>query len=681
MKDNQHTFQQKLAAAFKDQISLRSENNLIVSEDRHRKIIRLGKKNDYPDYILKLRKRQPQHGGIIKGKSDYLSGLSIKASTPQGQQWIDKQKWYDKSLRFDDDKVTFGGFYLKIIPNILGVPIAYQHIDWGKIRMSDCFTELRYSEDWSDQRQKIQTYPIWYPGCKGVSIFRYVDYSPVTKKIQSAYSVPEYESGLIDIDTEMRVSNYFNSLVKNDFAIGKIISIKGGKPETEVEEDYLIDSLTGQHASDEEAGKPIVIFSDPGPQQDYGVDIATSDSGNLDKQYDAVSKRDQKNIYSAHGVPPELFKYIQDGSPMFDKEKLADQSEQFRKEYVIPNQKPKLRMLSEFYILQTGQVCNFEVEQFEPIGLDLPLENPMVVKVLGEIDPKVIGNYLIKKYNLNMPMAQPGQPALPAPGQPAPVQQVNDHLKNLTAQQSMAIDRVVRKFKNGTYTQAQASILLKSYGLTDAEIKEFLAIQPPPAGQMPIKQRVAFAKQIDFFALYDKYSHEVNKEHEILEINYYDGKTKFAAAVDTETNNAVLNQIKANPDSSNDDIAKALGITAAIVTTSIAWLTANKLLKAGIPTPKVTKKTTIYTEYNYDKRPDVTGPVIIETTRDFCRQLYAKYREGAKALTFEAIDRMTNDFGMDVWSFRGGWYHDPKTNETEPWCRHLWKGTTKIKYE
>lgn len=677
MKDKTNTFQQKLAAAFKAQISLRSENNLIVSVDRQRKIIRLGKKNDYPDYLLKLRKRQPQHGGIIKGKSDYISGLSIKANTPQAQQWIDSNKWYEKSLRFDDDKVTFGGFYLKVIPNILGAPLKYEHIHWGKIRMSDCFTEVRYSEDWNDQRQTVQTYPLWSPGCKEVSIFRYADYSPVTKKIQSAYPVPEYESGIIDIDTEMRVSNYFNSLVKNDFAIGKIISIKGGKPETQEEEDYLVDALTGQHASDEEAGKPVVIFSDPGANEDYGVDIATSDAGNLDKQYDAVSKRDQKNIYSAHGVPPELFKYIQDSAPMFDKDKLEDQSEQFSKEYVIPNQKPKLKMLSDFYTLQTGQICDFEIEQFDPIGKDLPLDNPMVVKVLGDIDPKIIGNYLIKKYNLDVPLIQPGQPA---PGQPAPVQQVNDHLKNLTAQQSMAIDRAVRKFKNGTYTQAQASILLKSYGLTDDEIKQFLAIQPPPAGQLPIRQRMAFARQIDFFSLYDKYSHQVSKDDEILEIKYLDGKIKFADdSTDSETNTAVLNKIKDDPKATPDDIAKALGITTAIVISSIAWLNANKLLKAG--SKAFTKKTTIYTEYNYDKRPDVFGSVIISTTRDFCRQLYAKFREGAKALSFEAIDSMTNEFGEDVWSYRGGWYHNPQTDETEPWCRHIWRATTKIKYE
>lgn len=677
MKDKTNTFQQKLAAAFKAQIYLRSENNLIVSVDRQRKIISLGKKNDYPDYLLKLRKRQPQHGGIIKGKSDYISGLSIKANTPQAQQWIDSNKWYEKSLRFDDDKVTFGGFYLKVIPNILGAPLKYEHLHWGKIRMSDCFTEVRYSEDWNDQRQTVQTYPLWSPGCKEVSIFRYADYSPVTKKIQSAYPVPEYESGIIDIDTEMRVSNYFNSLVKNDFAIGKIISIKGGKPETQEEEDYLVDALTGQHAGDEEAGKPVVIFSDPGANEDYGVDIATSDAGNLDKQYDAVSKRDQKNIYSAHGVPPELFKYIQDSAPMFDKDKLEDQSEQFSKEYVIPNQKPKLKMLSDFYTLQTGQICEFEIEQFDPIGKDLPLDNPMVVKVLGDIDPKIIGNYLIKKYNLDVPLIQPGQPA---PGQPAPVQQVNDHLKNLTAQQSMAIDRAVRKFKNGTYTQAQASILLKSYGLTDDEIKQFLAIQPPPAGQLPIRQRVAFVRQMDFFSLYDKYSHQVSKDDEILEIKYLDGKIKFADdSTDSETNTAVLNKIKDDPEATPDDIAKALGITTAIVISSIAWLNANKLLKAGAKA--LSKKTTIYTEYNYDKRPEVSGSVIIATTRDFCRQLYAKFREGAKALSFEAIDSMTNEFGEDVWSYRGGWYHNTQTDETEPWCRHIWRATTKIKYE
>jgi len=35
-------------------------------------------------------------------------------------------------------------------------------------------------------------------------------------------------------------------------------------------------------------------------------------------------------------------------------------------------------------------------------------------------------------------------------------------------------------------------------------------------------------------------------------------------------------------------------------------------------------------------------------------------------LSIEDINAISSRFGMDVWRYRGGWYHNPNTNKNEP---------------
>ena len=62
-------------------------------------------------------------------------------------------------------------------------------------------------------------------------------------------------------------------------------------------------------------------------------------------------------------------------------------------------------------------------------------------------------------------------------------------------------------------------------------------------------------------------------------------------------------------------------------------------------------------------------------SRIFCQKmlLLSKFR----TWTREQIDDITNVFGEDAWSFRGGFYTNPETKQTTAYCRHIWKAITK----
>ena len=50
-----------------------------------------------------------------------------------------------------------------------------------------------------------------------------------------------------------------------------------------------------------------------------------------------------------------------------------------------------------------------------------------------------------------------------------------------------------------------------------------------------------------------------------------------------------------------------------------------------------------------------------------------------KRWTKDAIDNISNSSGEDAWTYRGGFYTNPNTQETTPYCRHCWKSITKVR--
>ena len=72
--------------------------------------------------------------------------------------------------------------------------------------------------------------------------------------------------------------------------------------------------------------------------------------------------------------------------------------------------------------------------------------------------------------------------------------------------------------------------------------------------------------------------------------------------------------------------------------------------------------------YSYEVKPGL-GSAVIPTTRDFCKELISMDRMYLR----EEIQTISNAIGRDVWKYRGGFYNNPTTGRTTPWCRHEWR--------
>jgi len=72
--------------------------------------------------------------------------------------------------------------------------------------------------------------------------------------------------------------------------------------------------------------------------------------------------------------------------------------------------------------------------------------------------------------------------------------------------------------------------------------------------------------------------------------------------------------------------------------------------------------------YKYIERPD--APALKTQSRDFCVNMVRLSR--SNSWTRDQIRLLSNGQGSNVFTHRGGWYHNPTTGINTPYCRHIW---------
>jgi len=141
----------------------------------------------------------------------------------------------------------------------------------------------------------------------------------------------------------------------------------------------------------------------------------------------------------------------------------------------------------------------------------------------------------------------------------------------------------------------------------------------------------------------------------------------------TEDQHRILQMI--NNGESYKAVVDALDKGAAFVSrhvidlTRLGYVEEWKLTEKGVTGVATQEMITVV--YTYEKRDDVDGPEILPDgrTRSFCETLIGLSR----AYTREEINAISSAVNRDVWLYRGGWYHNPKTDANTPSCRHFWK--------
>ena len=173
-----------------------------------------------------------------------------------------------------------------------------------------------------------------------------------------------------------------------------------------------------------------------------------------------------------------------------------------------------------------------------------------------------------------------------------------------------------------------------------------------------------------------RFGDEVEKEEEVLKDFIYDFEFAEPLNVDiSDTDAKVLGAIKENDKLTIAEIADLTGVSVDDVNTSLKYLSESGVIKIDEKKGNITitdrglktiseqdiLATEIFVKYRY------SGPVD-SRNRPFC----AKVMEMDRLYTREDIDAISDRAGYNVWTQRGGWYHNPKTDVNTPYCRHFW---------
>ena len=619
-------------------------------------------KNIYPDYLTKLYNESSKHNQIINSKVKFITGQGFvidEKLTFTEKAYVngfirmpnDDESLDDLIGKLAKDKKVYGGFCLQVRMSKNNKIAAINHIDFADVRRGVDNDLYYYTEDWSARNPKnnedfkiLQQFP--YDDSASAET-DYVIYYKEYRPDLGAYPLPDYVSAIPYLESDAEIANFTLQNIKNNLSAGYVISFNNGQPNEEemreIERRFK-DYATGS----DNAGKPLLSFTDQASDHPQITPIPVNGQ---DERFINLNNQIREEIFTAHGITsPQLFGIKDNNSSMGNNaDEIVVASQLYQNLQIDPEQKvfnelvnsilnyngvngtpvriqkiePVQRYFSETAIL--GAMTQNELR--EKIGLpQSEVETNKVAEAIGILSPlvatKVLDNMTIEE------------------------------IRELIGLQG-SISRTTESLKK-EFTDVEDEILFNQLEATGLNIEDIETVQ-------------SFVKPITSLEDAKKFETELLKDY------------KFAIdRVLTGVEKSILDLLIDNPDMPITEIAEALQIQQAEVNNLIGELqNAGALDKDFKPTKDAREsiqkpEDETFIVYKYSERPD--APRVQTQSRPFCIRMMALSR--TKRYTLQQLELLTNDFGqsgIDIFTKRGGWYNNPNTGRTTPYCRHIWE--------
>jgi hypothetical protein len=313
--------------------------------------VRWGRDNLYCDYLVDLYSRSVRHGTIINAKVDYILGKGLTfddtnimpSEEAMAIAFIDFMKSNNQSYEMIRDGELFNGVAVEIIWNKKRTkPVELVYIPFSRLRTNEDESEYYYSKNWKSNVQDekttgfrvFQKFDINNP--EDSQIYVYTIKGAVKTGQPNVYPTPNYQSGVIAIESDIAVSEFDNSNLLTGFTAGSIINFNNGEPATKTAKEAIVNAVKNQGTGANKAGAVFVSFNNSKDKETTVTSIAPSD---LDKQNIEVDKRVEKSIYATHKITnPALFGIRNEGAISGDNN-LSKDYELFQSIYVDNRQR------------------------------------------------------------------------------------------------------------------------------------------------------------------------------------------------------------------------------------------------------------------------------------------------------------------------------------------------------
>lgn len=577
-------------------------------------------KNRYPDYLLHLFNTSAKHNAIIRGKTDYITGQGWEVDKAGISTMAEAQIY--AFVRENDltellgqvamDLEIYGGAAIEVIYNATNKKIAKLcHINFAKIRVDKKCEVAYYSPDgWKKaQPDKVEPYPVFdASNPQPKSIFYVKMYSPD----KEVYPLPSYIGAIPYIELDGEIANFHLNGIKNGFMAGTIINFYNGTP-SEDDRKAIEQKINDKFAGSDNANKILLTFNDT---REQGPDIAQLNGNDLDKRFDALNATVQQEVFTGHRiVDPALFGIKSEGL-FTTRNQIRDSYELFQKTYVAARQ-AFLESIFNGFLSVNNLPQRLRIKPTEPIGQEFSEMTVVSVMTRDEIRAKA------------------GLP--PLDGQ----QQLSEEFSAADSD-----TRLVQRF-------ASCGIEYKPEQI---------------AGRQ-------------FFTPYQSLEDMEAREQELTAYGFADNAFDMA----------VLQQLKNAPQMGMAEIAAAMRTTIEAVQMAV-----NRNIQAGLLRLNIVdvigseQRMAEVTEagnralqnvkplevgfqvaYRYVLAGGVSGPDVLETTRDFCREMVQLSK--SRVWTQAEITRISLSEDRNVWQRRGGFWTRKGTNTTTHYCRHAWE--------
>lgn len=661
-----------------------------------------GEDNKFPDHLLYLYNKSSNHNAICNGKVTYIFGNGYKTGdvvvNAAGETF---NKMYKKAIA---DAVLFGGFRIEVLW-LMGGGVQLRHIPFQYLRRAKEDNGFWYSKKWGRYNSES---PVFIPDFDtnnktGVQIFSYNEYRPGV----DIYPLPNYFGALNDIETDVEISKYNLSVIKNGMFSSKMIVFNNGEPTKEIKQKIEAD-FKKKFTGAENGGNFMLVFNSDPAKAPTVQDLSTTD---LDKLFDQLNKTTQAEIFSGHQITSPMLFGIMEPGKLGGRNELQDAYEIFKNTYINDKQQ-ELNEAAAVLLLLVGGVAS-ELEEVNPIniinfsdatlaqnmtqeeirkyiGLP-PMEKPItgdsekLITSINSLSPLVANKVLESMSADEIRMLVGLQPNTPQPAADAngnviaPAAPVNDNIKNLTGRQYQQMIRIIRQYSQSKITREQATVLLKSsLAMNDEEINVMLGTDESFSAE-PTEDEAA-----EMFAQFG----ESKKDYIVVKSFSFDGNVNHEAFADlSQIDSNILDQIKKDKRANAETIAKAIDSNPSYVAKRMKALEKDGVLKQTVKTVGIDKiietainpevidykpkpeTVDVFVRYTYEKRPEAKGAEIIETTRPFCRRLIQLDR----VYTRQDIETLSGRLGYSVFDRAGGFWGD------HPYCRHEWRRLLVIK--
>ncbi|OJW82079.1 MAG: hypothetical protein BGO69_15895 [Bacteroidetes bacterium 46-16] len=321
---------------------------LDYKESTHLGVVKFGKDNNYPQYLLDLLNKSTSHSAIVKNKAAMIGGGGWDTSSLTDPAKIflqnkggGKGKSADEIVKMNaEDLETYNAFALKVIPSRDRTTIGgIEYVDPYKLRIEETNPDFPDVENYfiGDDWSKYRVNKIWYQGfnpdtfLKSGAQILYVRGSK--PQGLNKYTLPDYYSAINSILAEYEISAYHLNNIQNSFSPNIVINHRTGQPTPEQFEMYI--RQMNRDYTGATGNKILHMFSD----KDNNAVVTPIPSGDSDGAYKDLSKNIQDNIFVGHQVNNPALMGVRVPGELGNTNDLTKDLARFQEQQISPRQK------------------------------------------------------------------------------------------------------------------------------------------------------------------------------------------------------------------------------------------------------------------------------------------------------------------------------------------------------